>query len=198
MEEIETQLLTRILAKRPYETTFLNLINEFEAKFNYFNPLQNNFEILKYFERGEKTAKMLLKHDGLIDGSWLRSYKTKRGNIKMDFSGLYVFMNGNSPFYVGISKNVVGRVIQHLKGKSHHTSTLAYNIGLLRHELITGMPHTGTRNDFNFADGVEPEKQFLFKQRLAWIPIVSPEELYLFEIFCAMKMECWVNKFETH
>lgn len=196
--EIEQKILEKILVKRPYKKTFIDVINEFENKFNQFNPFENNFDIHIYFEKGEATAKKLLLKDKILDEKWLRPYKTKTGKIIMDFPGLYVFINDKTPFYVGISKNVVSRILQHLKGKSHHTSTLAYNIGLIRHELITGLPHAGTRDEFSFIDGVEPVKLFLRKQRLAWIPIMNAEELYLFEIFCSMKMGCWLNKFETH
>jgi hypothetical protein len=75
---------------------------------------------------------------------------------------------------------------------------LAYNIGLIRHQILNGEEYTGRRKEFDFNNNVTPAKDFLFKQKIAFLPIENSEELYLFEIFCAMKLGCWLNKFETH
>lgn len=181
-----------------YKRTFSDLIAEFEAKFLAFNPIENCFEIEQYFAKGKADAKKKLIADGVLNKEWLRNYETRNGKVKNDFQGLYVFLNHETPFYVGISKGVIGRIDQHLKGRSHHTSTLAYNIGIIRHELMTGTKYSGTRRAFDFTTCVEPAKEFLRKRKLAWLPIENAEELYLFEIFCSMKFQCWLNRFETH
>lgn len=128
----------------------------------------------------------------------MRDYKTKKGKVKKDFKGLYVFLNGDIPFYVGISKGVIGRIQQHLKGHSHNQSTLAYNIGLVRYQLMKGETYSGGRKHFDFKADVSPAKEFLLGQSLALLPMESDEEMYLFEIYCAMSLQCYLNKFETH
>lgn len=140
--------------------------------------------------------KLLL--DGKVKSEWCRDYLTKNGNTKNDFKGLYVFVHEDSAIYAGISKGVIGRIFQHTKGRSHNTSTLAFNIGLIRHEIITGKKYTGGRKDFNFVADVEPAKEFLMKQKIAFLNIDDTQELYLFEVYVAMKLQIWLNKFDTH
>src|SRR5229473_7359170 len=42
-----------------------------------------------------------------------------------DFSGCYVLLRAGKPFYVGISRGVVGRIRQHGKGTTHSDASLA-------------------------------------------------------------------------
>ena len=198
--QLEEALIKKITGGKIYETSFNHMISGFETKFEKFNPITNCFEIKKYF--GEKggiaTARKKLIENGIIKESWLREYSTKAGNVKLDFKGLYVYIYEDTPIYVGISKGVIGRTLQHLKGHSHNTSTLAFNISLIRYEIQNGEPYSGHRKKFDFKTDVTPSKQFLLKQKIAFIPIENDVELYLFEIFCAMKLQCLLNKFETH
>ncbi|MBI3512277.1 MAG: GIY-YIG nuclease family protein [Bacteroidetes bacterium] len=198
--ELETKILTTIKAKRTFQKSFSDLVKDFEIKFANFDPTANCFEIGNYFGAriGQVAATKKLIADGKIKSEWLREYETKSGKTKNDFIGLYVFLNDNCPFYVGISKGVIGRIFQHTKGHNHNTSTLAYNIGLIRYELLTGQKHLGDRKELNFKTEVEPVKEFLLRQKIALLPIDNHEELYLFEIFCSMKLQTFLNKFETH
>ena len=46
-----------------------------------------------------------------------------------DFQGCYVFIDEEkTPVYVGISRSVVQRLIQHVKGKTHFDASLAYRM----------------------------------------------------------------------
>ena len=49
-----------------------------------------------------------------------------------DFPGCYVMMRGRSPVYVGISRVVVHRLIQHVKGRTHYDASLAYRMACER------------------------------------------------------------------
>lgn len=199
-KEVEQKINERIKVKRTFPFTFQELTDTFEDKFSKFNPTVNCFDIADYFSvgNGQVSARRQLLADNKIEADWLREYETKKGNTKIDFSGLYVFINDKTPFYVGISKGVIGRIFQHTKGHDHNTSTLAYNIGLIRYELLTGEKFLGERKELNFKTEVEPVKQFLLKQKIAFIQIDNYEELALFEIFCSMKLKTILNKFETH
>lgn len=197
---LETQLLKLIIQKQVYKTSFKDLVASFETKLAQFDPPSRSFELKNYFlgKEGQVGITRHLLADRLIEEKWLRQYETKKGKVKKDFKGLYVFLHGDTPFYVGISKGVIGRIQQHLKGHSHNQSTLAYNIGLLRYEILKGEKYAGGRKHFDFKADVTPAKEFLLKQRLAFLPIENDEEMYLFEIYCAMSLQCWLNKFETH
>lgn len=198
--ELEKSLLEKIMHRQEHEISFADLVNSFEKKLADFNPVSNSFELAKYFKpkNGKVQVTKKLIEDGVIQKEWLREYKTKNGKLKKDFKGLYVFLSGDIPFYVGISKGVIGRIVQHLKGHSHYNSTLAYNISLHRHELLNGEKYTGKRNEFDFKSKVTPSKEFLLKQRIAVLPVKNDIELYLFEVYCAMQLQCSLNKFETH
>lgn len=196
----ENKIINIITEKRKISKTFNEIINEFEHMFSDFNLTKNCFDIADYFYKGsgQVTATKNLLLDERIFREWLREYKTKNGKTKRDFKGLYVFINDKKPFYVGISKGVIGRVIQHIKGHNHNTSTLAYKIGLKRFELITGNKHKGSRKELNFKTEVEPVKDFLSRQKIAWLNIDNDEELFLFEVYCSMKLRTFLNDFETH
>lgn len=197
--KLETTLLKTITQKQVYKTSFAEIVETFNEKLLYFNPVAKAFEIEKYFQNGGQISitKKLLS-DKIVSNDWLREYTTKKGKTKVDFKGLYVFIHEKTPIYVGISKGVIGRIIQHVKGHSHNSSTLAYNIGLIRYEILKGEKYVGGRKEFDFKSDVTPAKDFLFKQKIAFLPIQNNEELYLFEIYCAMQLQCWLNKFETH
>ncbi len=199
-EELEKVILKVIRQSRKYDKTFEEIICNLDKRFKSLNSKQNTFNVEDYFglNKGEKTAKKLLVKDGIIKEDWLRTYLTKDGTEKIDFRGLYVFFVDSTPFYVGISKGVIGRILQHLKGKSHYTSTLAFKIGLIVYEFRNGHQYVGKRKQFDFKNFVEPAKTFLMKQKVALFNIDNVEELAIFEIFCSIKLGTWLNDFETH
>lgn len=198
--EFEKNLLDTITKKQIYKASFTEIVSNFEKKLKEFNPIENCFEMEKYFgvKGGIVTIRKKLIDDGIINKNWLLEYKTKGGKTKLDFKGLYIYIYDDVPFYVGISKGVIGRTLQHLRGHSHNTSTLAFNIGLLGYEIRNGKKYIGNRKQFDFKSDVTPAKQFLLKQKIAFLPIPSDEEMYLFEIYCAMNLQCCLNKFATH
>ena len=198
--KVEKKILEIIIQKRQFSQTFDQLVKGFDKKLSQFNPVVNCFDIETYFGAGigKAGATKKLLTDKKIKPEWLRDYHTKKENKKNDFKGLYVFVHNDIPIYVGISKGVIGRIFQHTKGHNHNTSTLAYNIGLIRYEIANGKKYLGDRKDLNFKTEVAPVKEFLMKQKIAFLPIDDNEELYLFEIYTAIKLQTWLNKFETH
>jgi len=200
-KKVENTILDIIKQKRHFKQTFEELIKGFDKKLSEFNPVANCFDFETYFGAGIGQAGAIKKllSDNKIKPEWLREYHTKKNeNKKCDFKGLYVFVHKDTPIYTGISKGVIGRIFQHTKGHNHNTSTLAYNIGLIRYEIINGKKYLGARKDLNFVAEVAPVKEFLMKQKIAFLPIYDNEELYLFEIYTAMKLNIWLNKFETY
>ncbi|MEM5432515.1 GIY-YIG nuclease family protein [Cupriavidus oxalaticus] len=45
-----------------------------------------------------------------------------------DFPGCYVFIDKDRPVYVGISRSVIKRLVQHLNFESHFTASLVYKM----------------------------------------------------------------------
>jgi hypothetical protein len=200
--KLENSLLETLLKRQEYKITFTEIVNSFKDKLERFDPVKNCFDIEEYFaeEKGNGAASIRknLLSSNIVHERDIYTYQTKNKKNKMDVKGLYVFIHENVPFYVGISRGIIHRTLQHLRGKSHNTSTLAYNIGLIKYKIDRGEDYAGVRKDFDYNFNVAPAKEFLLKQKIAFLPIKNSEELYLFEIFCAMELKCWLNKFETH
>ena len=113
-----------------------------------------------------------------------------------DFRGCYVFADGTRPFYVGISKKVIERVRQHLRGRTHFEATLAYRMaerGTAKRTRAVNM------SDPAFSERFERQKKRLARSQVAFVEVSNPLELYLFEVYAAMALGTgrW-NSFETH
>jgi predicted GIY-YIG superfamily endonuclease len=114
-----------------------------------------------------------------------------------DFAGCYVLMDKGKPVYVGISRTVIHRLLQHVKGRTHYDASLAYQIARKKH------PHSASRSaameDSGFAEAFEQAKRYLGSLSVAFIPIEDDVELHLFEVYCAMELDTseW-NSFRTH
>lgn len=122
-------------------------------------------------------------------------------NLSKDFSGCYVLADGDTPIYVGISRGVLGRLRQHVYGKTHFDASLAYRIAFRRHpdrtiELLT---RAEAMDDPLFGISFTEARRYLQSLRVAYIEIQNALELYVFEAYCAMELDThqW-NSFETH
>jgi predicted GIY-YIG superfamily endonuclease len=190
-QSLERKIIEIIGEKRDTKYSFEDMIRGFEDKFNQLNPVQNCINIKSFFGKGKGkvTSRIALLEVGKIDAQWLK---------EDDFKGLYVFVHNDTPFYVGISRGVIKRIHQHVKGKNHFTSTLAFKIAQLIYTSEHRQEFEGLRKDFDFKGKVEPVKQFLMKQKVAFIHIEDDNELALFEIYCSMKLETSLNTFKTH
>jgi hypothetical protein len=114
-----------------------------------------------------------------------------------DFPGAYIFVENVGAIYVGISKHVVRRLVQHLKGKTHYSASLAYKMAA----MDTGV--TGRRsdnmNDPSFMDRFRASQERIGRCGVAVIEIDDPIELYLFEVFASLELgTLHYNHFETH
>ncbi len=118
-------------------------------------------------------------------------------NLSDDFSGCYVLLEGGKPFYVGISRRVIQRLHQHVRGNTHYNASLAYSMASNK------FPHKMTRDkamaDAKFRIQFDQAKLLLQNSTVAFIKIDNPLELYLFEAYCAMELNtCQWNTFRTH
>ena len=51
-----------------------------------------------------------------------------RLNRSTDFPGCYVFIDGEKSIYVGISRGVIKRLVQHLNFDTHYSASLVYRM----------------------------------------------------------------------
>lgn len=176
------------LKSQKHSKSFEELIYVFNRWLKSWDPLNNNIAIKKYFGNGFGKAKSLkkLSSDGIVD-------------FKNDFKGIYLFQNKGKPFYAGISKHVIERIIQHVKGKNHFSSSLSYKLGADEYLRKNGEPHTGGREGLDFKVYAEPAKRELMNCNVSFFPVENDLELYLFEVYTAMKLETlYYNEFKTH
>lgn len=121
----------------------------------------------------------------------------KRLRRDRDFSGCYVLIRDSKPFYVGISRGVVGRLRQHGRGSTHFDASLAYRMACEKE------PHGNTRDEAmknpKFRQAFDAAQALLRNSSVAFVEISNPLELYLFEAYCAMELDtCEWNTFRTH
>jgi len=115
----------------------------------------------------------------------------------VDFPGCYVFLDGDKPIYVGISRTVVKRLVQHLNTDSHYSASLVYRIA------TKSYPHELKRDqamkDDQFRAVFFQAQARLRKMKVAFVEIDNDLELYVFEVFAAMNLDTdtW-NTFRTH
>lgn len=121
----------------------------------------------------------------------------KNLNIQNDFSGCYVLIENGVPIYVGISRSVISRLLQHVKGTTHFDASLAYRMAKDR------MKHNLSRNDAMQTDDMiirfNRAKAKISNMNVAFIEIKNNLEIYLFEAYCAIELNTkkW-NTFATH
>ena len=113
-----------------------------------------------------------------------------------DFAGCYVLLDQDKAVYVGISRTVVQRLLQHVKGKTHNNASLAYRIASKKYPLDLNrneaMKVPAFRAEFDKA------KDHLKSLQVAFVPIDNAVELHLFEVYCAMELDAELNTFRTH
>jgi hypothetical protein len=111
----------------------------------------------------------------------------RRLNLTEDPRGCYVLLDRRRPVYVGISKHVIQRLMEHMRGTDHLTATLAYRIACAQH------PHTLTAaeamKDSDFCSQFAAVKVSMASWSGAFVEIENPLELYLFEAYCAMELD---------
>lgn len=114
-----------------------------------------------------------------------------------DFSGCYTLLEAQQPVYVGISRGVLGRVRQHMLGRSHFDASLAYLMAQRRR------PTKGKRSvnmeDAAFRAAFEEAQAYLRGLSVAAVCIDNAPELHVFEAYAAMAFRTsdW-NSFRTH
>ncbi len=117
--------------------------------------------------------------------------------LNHDFTGCYLLIESIKPIYVGISRSVVQRLIQHVKGRTHSDASLAYRIA--SENRLHELQREAAMKDPVFRDEFNKAKDYLKSLNVAFIEIQNDVELYLFEVYCALELKTskW-NTFRTH
>ena len=150
-----------------------------------------------YFERLEAAIKQPIAATSLSAMKSASKAALKAIGREKDFSGCYVFLSNAKPVYVGISRTIVRRLVQHLNTESHFSASLVYRMasGDYPHE----MKRDQAMKDDLFQKVFVESQQRLRAMSFAFVEIDNDLELYLFEAYTAMKFDTskW-NTFRTH
>jgi len=120
-----------------------------------------------------------------------------RLNRSTDFPGCYVFIDGDKPIYVGISRGVIKRLVQHLNFDSHYSASLVYRMA--SDDYPHEMKRDQSMKDEQFKAVFFSAQERLRQMKVAFVEINNDLALYLFEVFASMKLDTdtW-NTFRTH
>jgi hypothetical protein len=151
----------------------------------------------KHFERLEKELRSPIPAEQFVGFATPSRRALSVLNRSADFPGCYVFIERNTPIYVGISRNVIKRLVQHLNTASHYSASLVYRIA------FDDFPHEMKRDqamkDDKFRDIFFSAQSRLRRMSIAAVEVENDLELYLFEVYVAMRLDTSVwNTFRTH
>jgi len=123
----------------------------------------------------------------------------KLGKNQQDYQGCYVFRGDQvGETYIGISRNVIGRIWTHFKGPTHQQTSFVYKVA--RHEPDSQIQHHRQdtdhrtyRREFNSA------QQKIRGWKVAHVPVDDVVTLYLLEVAAAMRFDAHpLNSFLPH
>lgn len=168
-------------------------IDQYEHSFEHLATT----ELQQYMATLEQAMKQQISmSEFAIDGVGVAAL-TQRFGLEADFPGCYVLSEQDKPIYVGISKNVLQRLRQHVRGSTHFDASLAYRIAAQK------MPHGNTRSKametVEFKAQFNAAKEYIRSLNVGFVKIINPLALYVFEPYCAMRFDTGIwNTFETH
>jgi len=176
-----------MIAERPrkYDKTFEEIRRALPQLLEQLQNPARRFKLKEYLGhgKGKQTAYTTLSDVGIISSQ----------DTPLKFAGIYLLYYQEKPFYVGISRNVLSRLKQHVSGGSHYAASLAYKIAK---ENMAGFQ--GQRKDMSLDQIKEAQAYLLEHCESSILPVDNAEQLYLLELYAAMKLKTPYNTFETH
>ena len=166
-----------------------NCVHTFEELATSVMP--SHFKKLKAAIQSPMTAKKIVGFKS-VTKKLLSCY-----NRTTDFPGCYVFIDGEKPVYVGISRGVIKRLVQHLNYDSHYSASLVYRMA--SEKYTHEMKRDQAMKDEQFRSVFFSAQERLRSMKIAFVEIDNDLELYVFEVFASMKLDTdtW-NTFRTH
>lgn len=169
----------------------------------YINDCQHSFEELAWSVLPSHMRRLTRALTELKPTSMFAQVKVgpatvaRQCGLASDFSGCYVLVDGDRPIYVGISRKVLSRLRQHVRGQTHFDASFAYAIAQRREPTPGG--RDAAMATPKFREAFDQAKEYLRSLSVAFIPIENPLELYVFEVYASMSLGTheW-NTFRTH
>ncbi len=106
-----------------------------------------------------------------------------------NFKGLYAFWKKEDLMYVGVSKYVINKLFQEIKGNTYKEAIFAHKIAYADNK---DLPNNKVPKPII----KKIQDTQISKMQISYIEINNDIELYLFEIFAALYFESLFNTFE--
>jgi predicted GIY-YIG superfamily endonuclease len=150
-----------------------------------------------HFSRLEEAIRAPVAAERLVGFKSATREALSRVGVTSDFPGCYVFLDAGKPVYVGISRSVIKRLTQHLNHDSHYSASLVYRMA--SEEYPHEMKRDQAMKDDQFRSAFFANQNRLREMAVAFVEIENDLELYVFEVYAAMKLDTatW-NTFRTH
>ena len=150
-----------------------------------------------HFKRLEAAIRSPIAAENLVGFKSVTRELLARLSRTTDFPGCYVLIDGEKPIYVGISRGVIKRLVQHLNYDSHYSASLVYRMA--SEDYPHEMKRDQAMKDEQFKAVFFSKQERLRQMKIAFVEIENDLELYLFEVFASMTLDTdtW-NTFRTH
>ena len=134
----------------------------------------------------------------------------RRGGAALpEIKGVYCFYEDGKPLYVGRSRNIRKRVLQHRRQSSgHNTAQFAFNIAKIHfseefkrkypNKDIDKFGREKLAKDPDFNAKFAAAKNCVREMSVRFVKIKDPIEQTIFEVYAHIKLETDFNDFETH
>ena len=150
-----------------------------------------------YFSKLESAIENPISAQKFVGFKSATKQALKNVDREVDFPGCYVFLEGSTAIYVGISRSLIKRLTQHLNQVSHYSASLAYRMA--SEEYPHALRRDQAMKDEQFRRVFVEKQEQLQNTNVAYVEIPNDLELYLFEVYATMRLDTDVwNTFRTH
>lgn len=150
-----------------------------------------------HFERLQKAVESPLPASAFVGAKSVTRNLLAKHERSTDFPGCYVFIDQGKPVYVGISRSVLKRLVQHLNFDSHYSASLVYRMA--SEDYPHEMKRDQAMKDEQFRLIFFSAQDRLRQMEVAFVEVANDLELYLLEVYVAMRLDTDVwNTFRTH
>jgi len=180
--------------KEPYPADLNTLIAKAEKIVTDLNEHKNLIQLSELYTETKFSDKLtrVIRNNNVFDSL---GYKTNEPEDKpKEFKGIYIFIDNETPVYVGISRSVFRRLKQHGWGKTHNQCTFAYN--LAKYELH-GKEFKKERKEFP-EETLESAREIVRSYKVALFHVENDFDLYFLEVAVAGLLKTKWNSFRTH
>ena len=139
----------------------------------------------------------------LLDKLGSMSFVTREyARKKLPKEGIYVFYENSRPIYVGRSKNIANRILNHSRPSSGHNSASFAFLLAKEKAQKNGVDVNATRgnleNNPTFSKLYFEAKERVAKMKIKAVEINDHETQAIFEIYASKKLNTQYNNFATH